>query len=83
MRGRRKAVASVYANRVCGKTSNTGFPTNLEFWVFEKRVSYIRGVVRRAKQEFSWLGSFLGLRRSRSLYSSYPKNALKILQHLE
>ena len=75
-RGRRKAVASVYANRVCGKTSNTSFPTNPELWVFGKRVSPIHGVVGRAKQDFLRLGSFLSLRRLRSLYSSYPNNAL-------
>ncbi|XBJ10277.1 hypothetical protein VPH35_015177 [Triticum aestivum] len=67
---------SVFVNRVCGKTTNTRFPTNLEFWAFVKRVSYMHGLVGGAKQDFVRLGRFSGLWRSRSVCSPYPNNAL-------
>uniref|UniRef100_A0A8R7TXZ8 Uncharacterized protein n=1 Tax=Triticum urartu TaxID=4572 RepID=A0A8R7TXZ8_TRIUA len=66
---------SVFVNRVCGKTTNTRFPTNLEFWAFVKRVSYMHGLVGGAKQDFVQLGRFSGLWRSRSVCSPYPNNA--------
>ena len=51
----------VYSDRDFRKTDNSRFPTNLKSRVLENQVSYIRGLVIVAKQDFSLLNRFPGL----------------------
>lgn len=53
--------------------------SSLEIRGFESQVSYMRGLVILAKQDFILLNRFPGLWSSDSVHAPYPINALVII----